>query len=98
MSAHSHTNHSNRHPTRPDSSFKPSFWDELKFSLSATIILPIVGQIISTGRLFNHAHQLRQSSSKEKAFFFLALAVNVAYVAAILVLFSTRTDYTLPDY
>lgn len=73
------------------------FFQALKFSVAATIILPIVGQIISTGQLFRNLNELKKATFLGYLFFALSLLVNAGYIAGVLYIFGTSPEQ-MPEY
>ena len=70
----------------------------LRFSLAATIILPIVGQIISVGQLIHNRQEFFAATMLGKLNFILALIINFLYVGGVLYLFANRPSGKPPGY
>jgi Mn2+/Fe2+ NRAMP family transporter len=70
----------------------------LKFSLAATVILPIVGQIISLGQLTRNRREYTKANLSGKICFVIAFLMNFIYVGAVLYLFSNRPTGLPPAY
>lgn len=69
----------------------------LKFALAATIILPIVGQMLSVSQLISGRKKLKSATALGITCYILAIATSIIYVASILYLFSNRPN-EIPAY
>ena len=69
----------------------------LKFALIATILLPIVGQLLSIGQIISSFKSYKKASKRGIFLLCFTILINIAYIAGVLILFSLRPD-EIPSY